>query len=76
MLYTWMATLMRTKDSTESFMIVDRKLHIAAKVAALDHPPQVSPVQLTKQKRSDWARSYHHEVTQCVQAGMDQTRVA
>ena len=62
-LYTWMATLMRTKDRTENVMIVDRDVHMAAKVAALDDPPQVCSLQLTKQKRSDWARSYHHEVT-------------
>ena len=29
-----------------------------------------------KQKRSDWARRYCHEVTQRVQAGIDQTRLA
>ena len=57
-------------------MIFDRHVHIAAKVAALDNPPQVRSLQLTKQKRSDWARSYHHEVTQRVQAGVDQTRLA
>ena len=75
-LYTWMATLMRTKDGTENVLILDRNVHMAAKVAALDDPPQVSSLPLTKQKRSDWARSYHHEVTQRVQAGIDQTRLA
>ena len=39
-------------------------------------PPQVCSLQLTKQKRSDWAQSYHYEVTQRVQAGIDQTRLA
>ena len=57
-------------------MIFDRGVHMAAKVAALDGPPQVCSLQLTKQKRSDWARSYHHEVTQRVQARVDQTRLA
>ena len=57
-------------------MIFDRDLHMAAKVAALDDAPQVCSLQLTKPKRSDWARSYHHEVTQRVQAGIDQTRLA
>ena len=75
-LYTWLATLMRTKDRTEHVMIFDRDVHMAAKVAALDDPPQVCSLHLTKQKRSDWARSYHHEVTQRVQAGIDQTRLA
>ena len=75
-LYTWMATLMRTKDRTENVMIFDRDVHMAAKVAALDDPPQVCSLQLTKQKRLDRARSYHHEVTQRVQAGIDQTRLA
>ena len=75
-LYTWMATLMRTKDRTENIMIFDGDVHMAAEVAALDDPPQVRSVQLTKQKRSDWARSYHHEVTQRVQGGSDQTRLA
>ena len=75
-LYTWMATLMRTKVRTKNVMIFDRDVHMAAKVAALDDPPQVCSLQLTKQKRSDWARSYHHEVTQRVQAGIDQTRLA
>ena len=75
-LYTWMATLMRTKDRTENVMVFDRNVHMAANVAALDDPPQVCSLPLTKQKRSDWARSYHHEVTQRVQAGIDQTRLA
>ena len=75
-LYTWMATLMQTKDRTENIMIFDRDVHMVAKVAALDDPPQVCSLQLTKLKRSNWARSYHHEVTQHVQAGMDQTRLA
>ena len=57
-------------------MIFDRNVHMAAKVAALDDPPKYSSLQLTKQKRSDWARSYHHEVTQRVQVGIDQTRLA
>ena len=74
-LYMWMATLMRTKDPTENVMIFDRDVHMAAKVAALDDPPQVCSLQLTKQKRSDRARSYHHEVTQRVEAGIDQTRL-
>ena len=72
--YTWLATLMRTKDRTEKIMILDRDVHMSAKVAALDDPPQVCSLQLTKQKRSHWARSYHHEVTQRVQAGVDQTK--
>ena len=49
---------------------------MAGKVAALDDPPQVCSLQLTKQTPSDWAPSYHHEVTQRVQARMDQTRLA
>ena len=75
-LYTWMATLMLTEDRTESVMIFDRDVHMAAKVAAVDDPPQVCSLQLTKQKRSDWARSYNHEVTQRVQAGIGQTKLA
>ena len=75
-LFTWMATLMRTKDRTENVMISDRDVHMAARVAALDDPPQVCSLQLTKQKRSDSARGYHHEVTQRVQAGIDQMRLA
>ena len=67
---------MRTKDRTENVMILDCDAHMAPKVAALDDPPQVCSLQLTKQKQSDWARSYHHEVTQCVQAGTDETRLA
>ena len=65
-LYMWMATLMRTKDRTENVMIFERDVHMAAKVAALDDPPQVCSLQLTKH----WARIYHHEVTQRVQAGL------
>ena len=76
MFYTWMATLMRTKDGTRNVMIFDRDVHMAARVATLDEPPQVCSLQLTKQKRSDLARSYHHEVTQRVQAGIDETRLA
>ena len=75
-LYTWMATLMRTKDRKENVTIFHRDVHMAAKVAPLDDPPQVCSLQLSKQKRSDSARSYHHEVTQRVQAGIDQTRLA
>ena len=52
-LYTWMATLIQTKDRTENAMILDRDVHMAANVAALDDPPQVCPLQLTKQKRLD-----------------------
>ena len=75
-LYTWMATLMRNTDCSDNVMIFDRDVHMAAKVAALDDPLQVCSLQLTKQKRSDWAPGYHHEVTQLVQAGVDQPRLA
>ena len=68
--------LMRTKDRTENVMIFDCDVLMEAKVAELDDPPQVSSLQLTEQKRSDWARSYHHEMTQRVQAGINQTRLA
>ena len=51
-------------------MILDGDVHMAA----LDDPRQVRSLKLTKSKRSDWAQSYHHEVTQRVQAGADQTR--
>ena len=57
-------------------MIFDRAVRMAGKVAALDDPPQRCSLQLTKRKRSGWARSYHQEVTQRVQAGMDQTGLA
>ena len=57
-------------------MIFNRDVHMAGKVAPLDDPPQVCSPQLTKSKQSDWARSYHHEVTQRVQAGVDQTSLA
>ena len=67
---------MRNRDRSDNVMIFDRHVHMAAKVAALDDPPQVCPAQLTKQNRSDWAWSYHHEVTQRVQAAVDQTRLA
>ena len=67
---------MRNRDRSDNVMIFDRDVHMAAKVAALDDPPQVCSLQLTKSKRADWARSYHHEVTQRVQAGVDQTRLA
>ena len=59
-LSTWLALLMRTRDRLDNVMIFDRDVHMAAKVVALDDPPQVWSVQLTKQKQSDWARSYHH----------------
>ena len=75
-LYTWLATLMRNTDRSDNVMIFDHDVHMAAKVAALYDPPQVCSLHLTKQKRSDWAPGYHHEVTQRVQAGVDQTRLA
>ena len=75
-LYTWLATLMRNRDRSDDFMILDGDVHMAAKLTALDDPPQGCCLQLTKQKRSDWAGSYHHEVTQCVQARVDETRLA
>ena len=75
-LYRWMATLMRTKDRTENVMIFDQDVHMAAKVAALDDPPQVCSLQSTKRKRSDLARSYQHEATRRMQAGIDQCRLA
>ena len=74
--YTWMATLMRSKDHTEIVIILDHDVHMAAKVAALDDPSQVCSLQLNEQKRSDWARSYHHGVKQRVHAGIDQTGLA
>ena len=49
-LYTWLATLMRNRDRSDNVMIFDRDVHMAAKVAALDDPPQVCSLQLTKQK--------------------------
>ena len=67
---------MQTKDRTENVMIFDRDVHMVAKVAGLDDPPQVCSLQLTKQKRSDRAQSYHNEVTQRVQARINQTRLA
>ena len=73
---TWLTTLMQNRDRSDNVMIFDRDVHMAAKVAALDDPPQVCSLQLTTQKRSDWGRSYHQEVTQRVQAGVDQTRLA
>ena len=75
-LYTWMATLMPTKDRTENVMIFDGDAHMTAKVTALDDPPKVCSLQLTKPKRSDLAQSYHHKVAQLVQVGTDQTRLA
>ena len=75
-LYMWLATLMRNRDRSDNVMIFDRDVHMAAKGAALDDPPQVCSPQLTKSKRSDLARSYHHEVTQRVKAGVHQTRLA
>ena len=75
-LYTWLATLMRNRDRSDNVMIFDGDVHMAAKVAALDDPQQISSLQWTESKRSDWARSNHHEVTQRVQAGVDQTRPA
>ena len=75
-LYTWLATLMRNTDRSDNIMIFARDVHMAAELAALDDPPQVCSLHLTKQKRSDWAPRYHHEVTQRVQAEVDQTRLA
>ena len=72
--YTWLATLMRNRDRPDTVVFFD--VHMAAKVAALHDPPQVCSLQLTKQKQSDWARSYRHKVTQYVQVGVDQTRLA
>ena len=68
-LYTWLAMLMRNRDRSNNIMIFHRDVHMAAKVAALDDPLQVCSLQLTKSKRADWPRSYHHEVTQRVHAG-------
>ena len=75
LLYTWLATLMRNKDHSDNVMIFHPDVHMVAKVAALDDPPEVCSLQLTKSKRSDWARSYHQQVTQRVQAGVEQTRL-
>ena len=49
-LYTWLATLMWNKDRSDNVMIFDRDVHMAAKGAASDDPPQVCTSQLTKQK--------------------------
>ena len=66
-LYRYVAMLMRNRDNV---MIFDCNVHMAAKVAALGDSPEVCSLQLTKSKRSDSAQSYHHEVTQCVEAGV------
>ena len=47
-LYTWLATLMRNRDCLDNVMIFDRDVHMAAKVAALNDPPQVCSLQFTK----------------------------
>ena len=75
-LYTWLTTLMRNRDRPDNVMIFNRGVQMAAKVAPLNDPPKVCTLQLTKSKRLDWARSYHHEVTQRVQAGGDHPRLA
>ena len=75
-LYTWLTTLMRNRDRSDNIMIFDRDVQMAAEMAALDDPAQVCSLQLTTSKRSDWAQSYHPEVMQHVQAGVDQTRLA
>ena len=74
--HTWLAMLMGNKDRSDNVMLLNRDVHMALKVAALNDPRLVCSLQLTKQKRSDWARSCHHEVRQRVQAGVDQTRLA
>ena len=72
--HKWLAMLMRSRDLSDNVMILDRNVHMGAKVAALDDPPVVGSLQLTKVNRADWAQSYSHEVTQRVQTGVDQTR--
>ena len=67
-LHTWLATLMRNRDRSDNVVMLDRDVHMAAKVAALDDPPHVCSLQWTKSKPSDWAGSYHQEVTQRAQA--------
>ena len=75
-LRSWLVTLTRNRDRSGNVMIVDGDVHMAAKVVALDDPAQVRSLQLTISKRSDGAQSYHHEVAQRVQAGVNQTRLA
>ena len=48
--YTWLATLMRNRNRSDNGMIFARDVHMAAKVANLDDPPQVCSLQLTKSK--------------------------
>ena len=67
---------MPNRERSDNVMIFDCDVHMVAKVADLDAPPQVCSLQLTKSRRSDWARNYHQEVTQAVQAGFDQRRLA
>ena len=71
-----MAMLMPNRYRSDNVTIFNRDVHMAARLAALDDPPQVWSPQLTKGKQSDLARSYHHEVTQLVQARIDQTRLS
>ena len=52
--FLWLATLMRNRDRSDNGMILHRDVHMAAKMAALDYPPQVCSLQLTKSKRMDW----------------------
>ena len=49
-LYTWLATLMQNRDRWDNVMIFDRDMDLAAKVAALNDPPQ--PFRIRKQQ---WA---------------------
>ena len=74
-LHTWLATLMRNRDRSDKIIIFDRDVHMPAKVAALNDTSQVCSLQLKESKRSDWARSYNHEVTQLVQTGVQQTKL-
>ena len=66
LLYALPATLTRNGDRSDNVMMFDHDADMAAKVAALDDPPQVCSLQLIKQKPSYLARSSHHEVTQRV----------
>ena len=75
-LYTWLTMLMQKRDRSHNVIIFDRDMHTKANLAAFHDPPQVCALQLIKSKRLDWARSYHHEVMQRVQAGVYQTGLA
>ena len=68
-----LVTMLSGKEGADCVMIFNVDVHIFKKIGAVDHQLVVCSLKLMKEKRAHSARRFHHELTQCFQAGVDET---